>query len=104
MGSDGHTASLFPGSVDEPGCWVSARAALPVWRVTLTPLVLNAARAASFLVAGPDKAERLEQVLACPPRPTELPAQRIAPAGPLRWLIDRAAAARLDPQVLSSQL
>jgi 6-phosphogluconolactonase len=101
LGSDGHTASLFPNSHDEPGRWVAARPAQPVWRITLTPLALNAARAAWFLVSGADKAERLAQVLQGPIDPLMLPAQRIAPAGSLRWLIDREAAAKLELAALA---
>ena len=95
LGADGHTASLFPNSVDEAATWVSAREAQPLWRVTLTPLVLNATRSAWFLVSGADKAERLAEVLQGPTRPLALPAQRIAPQGSLCWWVDRAAAARL---------
>jgi 6-phosphogluconolactonase len=96
LGSDGHTASLFPYSRDEPGRWVSARPAQPVWRITLTPTALNASEAAWFLVSGADKAERLAEVLYGPIDPLRLPAQRIAPTGSLRWLVDREAAAKLD--------
>ncbi len=95
LGSDGHTASLFPGSVDEPGHWVSARFAQPAWRITLTPLALNATESALFLVSGTQKAERLAEVLRRPLDPERLPAQRIVPTGELRWLVDQAAAARL---------
>jgi len=95
LGADGHTASLFPDSVDEEGRWVSARAAQPVSRITLTPLALNAAECVCFLVAGADKAERLAQLLAQPRDPRRLPAQRITPSGRLRFLVDRAAASAL---------
>jgi 6-phosphogluconolactonase len=101
MGNDGHTASLFPDSHDEPGRWVAARPAAPVWRITLTPMVLNAAAGAWFLVSGADKAERLAEVLQGPIDPLRLPAQRIAPAGSLRWLVDREAAAKLDLAALA---
>jgi 6-phosphogluconolactonase len=95
LGGDGHTASLFPGSVDAPGRWVSARSAQPVWRITLTPCALNASEAAWFLVSGAEKAERVAQVLQGPANPLLLPAARIAPRGGLRWWLDRDAAARL---------
>lgn len=102
MGLDGHTASIFPGSaaVDETRRWaVAVQVERPhqMWRVTLTRPVLNAAAEVTFLVAGADKAARLEEVLrsggggrTSPP----LPAQLIRPAaGSLRWMIDAAAAA-----------
>src|SRR5262249_41973592 len=47
LGDDGHTASLFPGTaaIDETARWVVAHhvAKLGVWRLTLTPPVLDAA-------------------------------------------------------------
>ncbi len=94
MGSDGHTASLFPYSRDDPEEWVSARRH-PTdgsWRVTLTPAVLNAARVVRVLVAGSGKSQRLAEVLAAPSRPDALPIQRIRAADELRFMVDRAAA------------
>lgn len=102
MGRDGHTASLFPGTVSrleqtQPTLAVSADYnGRPTARVTLTPRLLNDAQHVIFLVTGADKAEPLAQVLEGPPRPKELPAQRIRPKyGTLTWLVDAAAAARL---------
>lgn len=100
MGADGHTASLFPGSAaleererSVVENWVPG---LQAWRITLTLPVLNAARAALFLVSGAAKAEALRAVLqpdrALPP----LPAARVAPqGGSVLWLADRAAATLL---------
>ena len=100
LGADGHTASLFPGmpSGRLVTRWVVAEHVDTVrgWRITLTPPVLNAARAVVFLVAGDDKAPALAAVLEGPVRPSALPAQRIADgARHVRWLVDRRAAARL---------
>jgi 6-phosphogluconolactonase len=99
MGEDGHTASLFPGgeAVRERVRWVvAARSATGMWRVTLTPAVLNAAREVCFLVSGAAKAERLQAVLRGPSTPESQPAQIVDPArGRLTWLVDAAAAARL---------
>ncbi len=101
MGDDGHTASLFPGTppVTEERRWVLANhvtAARDMWRITLTPVVLNAAAVVTFLVAGASKAERLWDVLEGPTRAAPLPVQRIHPShGALTWMIDAAAAQRL---------
>jgi 6-phosphogluconolactonase len=97
LGTDGHTASLFPGTpaVHEYERWVVAHyvSSLPAWRVTLTPAVLNAADQVTFLVAGEEKAGALKQVLAGPYQPDVLPAQVVRPAGgSLLWLVDDAAA------------
>ena len=102
LGEDGHTASLFPGNaaVQERTRWVmAARAsAASVWRITLTPAVINAAAEILFLVSGGGKAGILRRVLEDPRRPQELPAQAIAPSnGRVRWCVDAAAAADLTP-------
>jgi 6-phosphogluconolactonase len=93
MGSDGHTASLFPGkpSLAETRRWVvpSTPGVLPplVERVTLTLPVLNAARLVLFLVAGADKRAALSDVLS---GSSALPASRVRGAS-VHWLVDRAA-------------
>ena len=100
LGKDGHTASLFPGSaaVHETRRWVTAEefADVSMSRVTLTPVVINAAAEVLFLVSGREKAATLKRVLEGPSEPDALPAQAIAPsAGRLRWLVDAEAAADL---------
>ena len=100
LGEDGHTASLFPGSAAarEQTRWVMAEyaAAASMWRVTLTPAVINAAGAVLFLVSGSAKAGAVRRVLEGPRRPLQLPAQAIAPShGSVRWCLDAAAAAEL---------
>ena len=101
MGDDGHTASLFPGTpaVTEDRSWVVANHVMEpreMWRITLTPVVLNAAAVVTFLVAGAGKAERLHEVLEGPSPSPPLPVQRIHPThGALTWMIDAAAARRL---------
>jgi len=94
MGSDGHTASLFPGktSLKESSRWVVASSPgvlpPPVDRVTLTLPVLNAAHAVLFLVAGADKTAALSNLFS---GSSTLPAARVHAAGAVRWLVDRAA-------------
>jgi 6-phosphogluconolactonase len=100
VGADGHTASLFPGSaaVRETRRWVMAEdiADVSMSRVTLTPVVINAAAAIVFLVSGREKSAILHRVLEGPYEPDAMPAQAIAPrAGRLRWLADADAAADL---------
>jgi 6-phosphogluconolactonase len=102
MGDNGHTASLFPGlqAVHEENRWVVAEyvAEVGMWRITLTPVVLNLARQVLFLVAGAAKADMLRRVLEGPYVPDQLPAQVVRPTdGELTWLVDAAAASRLSP-------
>lgn len=100
MGDNGHTASIFPGlaAATETNRWVLAQyvEVMGMWRVTLTPPVINAARHVVFLAAGAGKAEMLQRVLQGPYDPVVLPSQIIRPTqGEMHWLVDQAAAARL---------
>jgi 6-phosphogluconolactonase len=110
LGSDGHTASLFPGSplLEETSETVAVARAnyqgRPAWRVTLTLPAINAARHVLFLAGGAEKAGIVAAVLG--EGGGSLPAQRVCPvAGQVTWLLDRAAAAGLagEPQGPSQQ-
>jgi 6-phosphogluconolactonase len=100
LGSDGHVASLFPGS---PALHETARPVVavtaqyedrPARRVTLTLPAINAARHVLFLVSGETKAGILQAVLEGPAG--QFPAQQVHPtAGRLTWLLDAGAASRL---------
>jgi 6-phosphogluconolactonase len=97
LGEDGHIASLFPGAraIHQSERWVEATTAPtePSQRITLTPIVLNAAAEILFLVTGSAKAAILRRVLEEPLLPSELPAQLIAPVdGSMHWVVDAAAA------------
>ncbi len=102
MGSDGHTASIFPGSdtlqeTEKPAIGVTAQYQdRPARRVTLTPPVINAARTVIFLVTGIGKAETLHAVLKGPYRPHALPAQIVHPDdGHVLWLVDEDAGCKV---------
>lgn len=97
LGSDGHTASLFPGSpvdVSEPVIAVTADyEGRPAERITLTPAAFNTARHVDFLVTGAGKAEAVARTLRGEDDPESLPGQRIRPAaGRVTWWLDEAAA------------
>lgn len=98
MGSDGHTASLFPGKAalsERRRLVVTSPPGLlppPVERLTFTLLLINAARVALFLVSGTDKHAAFRSVRdGIPLGETDVvPASLVKPShGQLRWYIDR---------------
>ncbi|MDR3764686.1 MAG: 6-phosphogluconolactonase [Acidobacteriota bacterium] len=100
LGTNGHTASLFPHcpALHEQSRLVTADHVEEVggWRITLTAGVLNNAGQITFLATGADKAAVVQLVL-CGERDTEqTPAQLIAPRqGQLTWILDATAAEKL---------
>lgn len=100
LGSNGHTASLFPhtGVLHEESRWCVA-----VWlpeldanRITLTAPVLNQGLNIVFLVSGDDKSTVVREVLRGSFDPERLPAQLIRPMhGNCVWMLDRQAAGEL---------
>lgn len=99
MGTNAHTASLFPHTqaLEETRRWVVPNhvAELNTDRMTMTRPILNRSRIVLFLVAGADRAAPLAEVITGPSDPKRLPAQFIQPDGQLIWYLDDAAAARL---------
>jgi 6-phosphogluconolactonase len=92
LGTDGHTASLFPGdpALEVADAWATTSRATyePYDRITLTFPTLNAGAAVAFLVSGEGKREALRGVVE-----GTVPAARVRPAdGELLWLLDEAAA------------
>ena len=97
LGTDGHTASIFPGSevlhetkrlVAAP--WVEK---LNTYRITMTLPLLNSGASVLFLVSGAEKAQIVKEVIE---GPKKYPAQFVQPTnGQLLWMLDKAAAANL---------
>jgi len=99
IGEDGHTASLFPGTQalkeTQRLCVANWVEKLATWRITLTLPVLNNAANVLFLVCGSSKEQVLKEVLS---GSGNFPAQLVQPThGRLCWIVDRAAAGKLEP-------
>ncbi|NJB87809.1 6-phosphogluconolactonase [Lewinella marina] len=97
MGGDGHTASIFPDSMelltDDRVCAVAKHPESGQLRVTLTGPVINASDEVVFLVTGGSKTERVAQILNDTPEGEQFPAAHIRPtSGNLHWFMDRDAA------------
>lgn len=100
MGSEGHVASLFPGT---KALRENRRIVVHNWvgkvlmdRITLTAPAINNARHIISMVTGADKCPALTAVLERVYEPDQLPAQLIQPAnGTLLWLVDTAAGGML---------
>lgn len=106
LGSDGHTASIFPGSevlhetkrlVAAP--WVEK---LKTYRITMTLPLLNNGASVVFLVSGAEKAQIVKEVLE---GPEKYPAQAVKPGnGELIWMLDQNAAKELTSKALRHKL
>lgn len=99
VGSDGHTASLFPGMEDKGD---QGRKAVAVYaekldshRVTLTLRVINNARRVVIMTTGAGKADIVAEILEGK-NAGRYPAGRVAPTeGTLIWLLDADAGKNL---------
>ena len=94
MGTDGHTASLFPGSnfLDEKEKWLTAvegnEGSPSIPRITLTLPVLNQAKNILFLISGNKKKKILNTILDKPEEAEKLyPAAHVKPSGNLIWVV-----------------
>lgn len=97
VGTDGHTASLFPGTaaLAEERRWYIANEVphLEASRLTCTLPFLHRAQRVFFLVAGEEKADVMARVAAG----DELPATLVMKSVPdTTWLVDRSAASKLS--------
>lgn len=100
MGSEGHVASLFPGT---KALRENRRIVVHNWvgkvlmdRITLTAPAINNAAHIVAMVTGAEKAPALTAVLERVYEPEQLPAQLIQPVnGNLLWLVDTAAGSML---------
>ncbi|MBS1061895.1 6-phosphogluconolactonase [Gluconobacter wancherniae] len=92
LGTDGHTASLFPGEpvLSEKDAWVSTAApkTAPHERVTLTYPAIHSSALVVFLVTGASKVEMLRRLREGDP---SIPSGSVTSEGRIIILADRAA-------------
>lgn len=96
LGSDGHTASIFPDQMklleSEKICEVAIHPASKQKRITLTGKVINYAKDISFLVTGKEKASVISEIINKKDNYKIYPASYIDPQkGNLVWYIDKFA-------------
>lgn len=101
VGPDSHVASLFPRheaqrSTDAIAIAVHDSPKPPPDRVSLTFEALNRARQVWFLVAGADKADAVHAALSPEADRWETPAAGVHGTEATYWLLDRAAASKLE--------
>jgi len=95
IGTDGHTASLFPGSdalFHDGAAYVANHVpSLETWRLTATFGLLATANTVIFLVTGASKAEMVASIGAG----ADVPSARVTARDQVLWLLDEAAASGL---------
>jgi 6-phosphogluconolactonase len=100
LGSDGHTASIFP---DRTELFASSRlfevAVKPGTgekRITATGRLINNSSKICFIVTGKDKAEIVSEIVEKKSGSERYPASRVDPgSGQVVWMLDTPAASRL---------
>ena len=97
LGDDGHTASLFPGTIalNETKRWVvsNTAAGIPEPRVSFTYPMINNARNVFFIVSGKGKAAMMKKIFE---ENADVPAAKVNPAnGTMKWFVDADAAGEL---------
>lgn len=100
MGSDGHTASIFPHQKEllmaKSSCAVTTHPGSGQKRITLTGPVINRAKQVIFLVTGAGKKEKVREIIEEEGDWSSYPAAHVRPlSGKLDWFLDAAAAAEL---------
>jgi 6-phosphogluconolactonase len=104
VGPDGHIASLFPGKpalYEQERTVVAVRGAPkpPPNRLTLTLPALQRAQDTWLVVSGEDKAKVVAMALSGAAGPTQIPAAAARGRQRTLWLLDRAAASALPPDL-----
>lgn len=97
MGSDGHTASIFPKDIklwdDDRNCVVATHPETGQKRVSITGKLINNAKTVAFLVTGESKSSKVEDIISQKNDYKSYPASKVKPkSDDLYWFMDRKAA------------
>ena len=103
LGTDGHTASIFPDSqhlfASDELCAVVEHPESKQKRITITGKVINTAKSVVFLVTGDAKADKVSAIVEKQKGSEKFPASEVKPTqGDLVWLLDKKAASKLKKQ------
>ncbi len=100
MGSDGHTASIFPNQMEllhsDHICEVATHPESGQKRITLTGEVINRAKQVAFLITAEAKTEVLAEILAQTGAWETYPTSHIKPRGDLIFYLDESAAGKIN--------
>lgn len=98
LGSDGHTASLFPGQKGEAEpsgvCTVLKHPETGQNRISLTLEMINRAHRITFLVTGEDKVGTVFEIMNKTERSNDFPAAQVR-GKRVEWFLDQQAASKL---------
>jgi 6-phosphogluconolactonase len=100
LGDDGHTASIFPASVQlwdsSRNCEVAIHPDSDQKRITITGKIINNAKRITFLVTGESKSEKVYEIVKQEGDFRSYPASLVNPAtADLIWFLDQKAAKKL---------
>lgn len=100
LGTDGHTASIFPYQMEllnsDEVCAIAVHPVSGQVRITLTGRILNASKKILFLVTGSEKSQVVYDILNQKGAWDRYPASYVKPIdGEVIWILDRKAAARI---------
>ena len=101
LGTDGHTASIFPDSQhlfeSTELCAVATHPETSQERITITGKIINHARTVVFLVTGGAKADKVAAIVEQKEGWKQYPASHVHPEnGAILWLLDESAASLLE--------
>ena len=101
MGSDGHTASIFPHEMNllhsDKICEVATHPDSGQKRISLTGNVINNANRIYFLISGKKKAKRISEIMGNLKKAKKLPTSHIEPKqGKIIFFLDQEAASEIS--------